>query len=202
LIRVRIQSAKRLYGRRLLCAYLSHGDLGHVEILSAGGTAGEAPEHGKLANVREGVCDGSLEEAINRGMERLWRGKIIVECLESSEEPLRFSDPGKRPGSMPAFTSLHRTQSPVEEISHVSKDLGGLTPGGIEFREGVGGTVDGAGGPVSKTGYGVAQEFAFRVHAPVLYRSPATSEKIFTFIESGSVGAVTLDLSPRFAEDF
>lgn len=48
--------------RGLVGTYLAGGDLGLVEVFPFDGVAGEAAEHGYLADMRERVGDGALEK--------------------------------------------------------------------------------------------------------------------------------------------
>ena len=54
-----------LYGFGLDGVDLADVDGGDVEVFSASGEAGEAAEHGELADVGEGVGDGALHEAFD-----------------------------------------------------------------------------------------------------------------------------------------
>ena len=65
---------------------------------------------------------------------------------------------------MPAFISLHRAQRPVEEVTHVGKDLDWLAAAAAEVRKALGSAIDGACGTIREAGNRVAKKFAFLVH--------------------------------------
>lgn len=73
---------------------------------------------------------------------------------------------------MPALASLHRTERPVEEVTHVGEDLNGLTTTSIEGREAVRSAFESPGGAVGEGGNGVADKFAIVSHTEKLYRNP------------------------------
>jgi len=59
------QKLKGLYGFGLDGVDLADGDSGDVEVFATCGRAGEAAEHGELADVSERVGDGALHEPLN-----------------------------------------------------------------------------------------------------------------------------------------
>lgn len=112
----------------------------------------------------ERIGDGPLEERLGGSMERSVRGKVIVKCFQRSEEAGLFFRPGERRGIVPAFPSLDRAESPIEQITHVGEDLNGLTAAAIEGGEPVRGTIEGAGSAVGKAGDSMAENGTFFVH--------------------------------------
>lgn len=58
-----------LDGRWLVSAYLASGYVGDVVVFAVDGAAGEATEHGELADVAECVGDGTLHEALDGGFD-------------------------------------------------------------------------------------------------------------------------------------
>src|SRR6266567_1484626 len=87
--------------------------------------AGEAAEHGDLADVIEGVGDGALEEAFDGLMERLAGGEIIVELFYGGKEALDFGVPRQWCGVMPGLLALGDGKRPLKEIAHMSENLSG-----------------------------------------------------------------------------
>jgi hypothetical protein len=156
--------AERLHCIRLMSAYLARRHFGHEEIFTAGRCTSYAAHHRNLANMREGVGDGALEEWLGGSVHRLVRCEVVVEGLESSEEACFFFGPSERGRVVPALASLHRAQRPVKQVAHMRKDFDRLASATIKSGEAVGRAIQGAGGAVSKSGDGVSKEFALLVH--------------------------------------
>ena len=66
---------------------------------------------------------------------------------------------------MPAFSSLHSAQRPVEEVAHVSEDFGWLATAAIEASETVWSAFESPGGAIGHGRESVTEEIAFFVHA-------------------------------------
>lgn len=150
---------------RLRGAHLAHGDRGNVVVFSADGSAGQAAQHGELANMREGVGDGALEEAIDGRVEFGTRREVGIEGAKRGEKPLLFGGPRKRLGVVPGGTSLHHGNRPVEEVAHMRQDLDGAAARTVEIGEALRGVFKSPRGAVSKGSDGMAEQFAFFVHA-------------------------------------
>ncbi len=101
------------------------GDVGFEIVLAKDGRASETPEHGDLADMIQRVGDRTLEEAFGGTVERLGRGQVIVEFLQSGEEALDFSVPGKRRGVVPGLLALRDGERPIEKVAQMGEDLRG-----------------------------------------------------------------------------
>ena len=101
------------------------GDVGFEIIFALDWGAGQAAEHGELANVREGVGNGALQEAFDGSVERLGGGQIIVEFFQGGEEAIDFGVPGEWRGVVPGLLALGDGKRPVEKVAHVREDLRG-----------------------------------------------------------------------------
>jgi len=80
----------------------------------------------------ERVGDGALEERFGGGVKRSVRSEVAIQGLKSGEEARLFFRPRQWSGVVPALSSLHRAERPVEEVTHVGKDLKGLATAPIE----------------------------------------------------------------------
>lgn len=148
----------------MVLANPADGDFSDVEIFSSRGAAGEAAEHGQLADVGEGVGDGALEEALDGGVERSVGGQVGIEGLEGGEEALLLLRPGERLGVVPGLRAYGDGKRPVKKVAHVGQDLGGKTAGAGETGKVLGRVLEGTGSAVGERCNGVAQELAFFVH--------------------------------------
>src|SRR6266705_4021031 len=101
------------------------GDVGFEIVFTLNGRAAEAAEHGDLADVIEGVGDGTLEEAFDGLVERLGGGEIIVELFYGGKEALDFGVPRQWCRVMPGLLALGDGKRPLKEIAHVSENLRG-----------------------------------------------------------------------------
>ena len=101
----------------------ANGDFRFVIVFALDGSAGEAPEHGNLADVGERVSDRALEKAFRGNMQHLAGGKIVVELFDGGEETLHFCRPRQGRGVVPGLVARSDGQSPVEEVAHMGKDL-------------------------------------------------------------------------------
>lgn len=68
-------------GGGLLRAHASGGDGGFVIVFTFDRASREAAEHSELADVRERVGDGTLQEAFDGSLQRLRGGQEVVELL-------------------------------------------------------------------------------------------------------------------------
>ena len=114
--------------------------------------------------MRERVSDWSLKERFGAGVEWRIRGEVGIEGLECREEAGFFLWKRQRSGVVPAFTSLHGAESPVEEVSHVGENLDGLTAATVECSEGVRCVIESTGGAIGNCGKSMAKEFSVVVH--------------------------------------
>jgi len=114
---------------------LADGDGGDVEVFSTGWRAGEAAEHGELADVGEGVSDGALHEALDGRLDGRGRGEVGVEGGESGEETLLLLRPGEELRVVPGGVSLGHGERPVKEVAHVGEDLHWAAAGTVEVGE-------------------------------------------------------------------
>lgn len=156
---------------------LPGGYVGYVVVLAVNLAATQAAHHGELAGVGEGICDRALEERFGGGLKRSTGGEVVVEGTERREEAGLLLGPPERGGVVPALASLHRAECPVEEVAHVGEDLDGLAAATIEGGEAVGSAFECTAGAIGKGGEGVAQEFAFLVHAANIAQSQAGDGK-------------------------
>jgi hypothetical protein len=150
------------FGGGLVLANTAGGDVRLVKIFALDGSAGKAAKHGELADVVEGIGDGTLKEAFGGSVEPLAAGQVIVKILQSLEVAIDFLRPGERFGAVPGLIALGHVQSPVKKIAQVGEDLGGGASGfsGTEISKGVGRVAEGLATPISNRGQAVAQEVA------------------------------------------
>src|SRR5215472_4938625 len=87
-----------LDGRGLVGAHVSSGNGCGEKVLATGRRAGEAALHGKLADMGEGVGDGSLEERFGGCVQWGVGDEVVVECLQCGEEASSFLGPRERGG--------------------------------------------------------------------------------------------------------
>jgi hypothetical protein len=151
-------------GRGLSCAHLAGLDIRGEEILSVGGAAGEAAQHGQLAHVGECIGHGALEDPLSRGAQRRIGGQKGVQSLERLEEAALLLGPGSWLRGLPALLPNGRAQSPVEEVAHVSQNLHGQAAGSGKTCKVIGGALQSTGSSVGNSGQRVAQHFAFLIH--------------------------------------
>src|SRR5260370_22893597 len=110
--------------RRGLLYRDTHNHNSRFEILfSLDGTAGEAPEHGDLSDVSEGVGNGALKKFFDGSLRRFTGSEKVVELLERSEEAVRFLLPGKRLGIAPGHFPLRHRERPTQRISAGSQTV-------------------------------------------------------------------------------
>jgi len=105
-----------------------NNNIGFKKVLSLQRRFGEPPQHGDLPDVRQHIGDGSLEELIERSLERSATGKKIVKLAEDGEEPLDILIPRLRSRFMPYMLLFGHDQSPVEHIANVSQNLARRAP--------------------------------------------------------------------------
>ncbi len=65
----------------LVLADLAAANFRFVVVLALHGRAGDTPQHGELADVREGIGDGALEKFFGCFVQRLAAGQKIVKRL-------------------------------------------------------------------------------------------------------------------------
>ena len=146
----------------------AYSDGGNVVIFAADGRAGEAAEHGELADVGESVGDGALEKAIKRRIEgridRVIGSQILIEGAEGGEKSLLLFGPCEGLGIVPGGSSLHHGERPVEQIAHVGDDLNGVAAGAVKVGEGLRGIFKSSRSAVSESGQSVTEQVALFVH--------------------------------------
>lgn len=113
----------------LIRADAARGDFCLVVVLSFDRSAREAAQHGELSDVVEGIGNRSLEEFFGRLAERLGRGEVVVELLESPMKAGDFGIPSERLGIMPNLLAARDGKTPVEEVADVRQDLRGCASG-------------------------------------------------------------------------
>ena len=90
---------------------------------------------------------------------------------------------------MPSLASLHRTERPVEEISHVGEDFDGLATATIELGEAFWCAVESVGSTVGESGNGMAKQLSFVIHRGKYIagreRKKTESEKEFHAVSVG-----------------
>lgn len=150
---------------RLFLANAAGDDIGFEIVLAEDGRAGEAAEHGNLADVREGVGDRALEEASQSAIKWLSRSKTVVEFFYGAVEAVDFGVPRERHGVVPGLLALRDGESPIEQIAHVGEDLrrSARLVADVEAGEVVGRAAEGFAGTVGDSGDGVAEELAVGV---------------------------------------
>ena len=114
--------------------------------------------------MRKRISDRSLKERLRGYLEWLAGGEVVVEGFQGSEKADFFIRPRARWGIVPALTSLHRAERPIEQITHVGEDLNGLATAAFEGEKTIGSMVKSARGAIGDSGNSVAKEFAFVVH--------------------------------------
>src|SRR5205814_5644927 len=112
-------------GRSLFQADAAGDDVRPEVAFAANGRAGEAPEHGDLADVRERVRDGALEELLDRRFERGIRGEVSVKGLEGSKESANSFLPTKGWTVVPFFLAASDGKRPIHQVCQVREDLPG-----------------------------------------------------------------------------
>src|SRR5258708_3956192 len=124
--------------RGLLCRDTPNRNFRFEIIFSLDGTAGEAPEHGDLSDVSEGVRNGALKKFFDGSLRRFTGSKKVVELLERGEETVRFRLPGKRLGIAPGHFALRHGKSPTQQIAEVSENFRGRAGAIANFEAGEG----------------------------------------------------------------
>src|SRR6266568_1372037 len=143
----------------------ARGDVRFEIVFTFDRGAGEAAEHGDLADVIEGVGDGALEEAFNRLVERLAGGEITVEVFYGGKEALDFGVPWQWCGVMPGLLALGDGKRPLKEIAHVSENLRGRARliADVEAGEMIGSAAQGFATAVGNGGDSVTEELTGRI---------------------------------------
>jgi len=149
-------------GLGLVLSDVAGGDIGLKIVFTLDGIAGHAAKHGELADMVQGVGDGTLEEFFGGGVERVVTGEISVEAAEGGKEALSFVVPGQGLGAMPNAFTLGHGERPIEKVADVGEDLQGRAGGfgGTEIGEGLGGVVEDLSAAIGDGGEAVAQEVA------------------------------------------
>ena len=101
-------------GCGLFGADAAAGDFGFEIVFAFDGGAREAPKHGDLTDVIEGIGDRCLEEALDGSVKRFIRREVIVECFEGGEEAIEFRVPGERSGIVPGLLALSDGKRPIK----------------------------------------------------------------------------------------
>src|SRR5213592_2104707 len=82
--------------RRLLAADAARHDLRARIVLTSDLGAGQPAQHGELTDMRQGVRDGALKEALGRDGERRVGRQKVVERLQRAKEALDLTVPLER----------------------------------------------------------------------------------------------------------
>ena len=171
-------------GLGLVWAQAAGGDIGLEIVFTLDGSACHAAEHGELADVVEGVGDGTLKEFFGGGVEGFGTGEIVVELLEGSEKAVDFVLPAQGVGIVPCGLALGHGERPIEQITEVSEDLRGCARGfrGAEIGEGVWCAVEDFCTAIGDGGEAVTQEIASagvrRSHSGVNLAASVREEKM------------------------
>ena len=99
------------------------GDVGAHVIFGADRDSGHAVQQGDLAQVREGIGYGPLEELFFGAAERNVRGEAGVEGRKRGEEALHFLWPRERFRIVPGLFAAREAQAPIHQIAHMGEDL-------------------------------------------------------------------------------
>ena len=152
-------------GRWLVFAHAAFGDFGYDQVLAAGGDAGDAAEDGDLADVGQGVGDGTLENFLGGELQRRVGGEEVVEGFQGCEEAGFTLVPGKDRGFLPFGRALRLGERPIEKIAEVGEKLRRRAAGigGAEAREVFGGAAHGLAAAIGNRGERVAQHVAVGV---------------------------------------
>src|SRR2546429_2452590 len=123
--------------RGLLRADTACDDIGDEVVFAADGRARQAATRGDLADLRQRVGDGTLEELFCRSHERSAGGQVGVEGRERGEEALDPRVPRDRRGVVPGPVSPGHGQCPLEQVAEMRQEFP-RSPGGLgetEFRK-------------------------------------------------------------------
>jgi hypothetical protein len=112
-------------GSGLVEADAAGGDVRLEIVFAFDGAAGEAAEHGDLADVVERVGDGALEKAFGWRVERFGGCQVIVDFFHRRKKAIDFGIPGQRCRVMPNLLALRDRDRPIEKIAQVREDLRG-----------------------------------------------------------------------------
>src|ERR1700733_1585429 len=100
-----------------------NSDIGPKEVLALQRSIGEAPEHGNLPDVRQGVGDGPLEQPVERSLKRSATCHEVIERAQDVEEALDIQVPRLRKRFVPHVLVLGHDEAPIEHIADMSKNL-------------------------------------------------------------------------------
>ena len=152
-------------GRWLVFAYTAFGDFGYDQVLAADGDAGDASEHGDLADVGQGVGDGALEDFLGGELDGGVGGEEVVKRFQGGEEAGLAFVPGEDRGFLPFGRTLRLRERPIEKIAEVGEKFrgGAAGVGGAETREFFGGAAHGLAAAIGHRGERVAQHVAIGV---------------------------------------
>ena len=146
----------------MLEADAAGGDFGLEIILALHRGAGQAPEHGDLADVSERVGDGGLQKSFCGRMQRLAGSEVVVEFFQGGKEAFNFVAPRQRCGIVPCLLALGDGEPPIKQIAHVREDLRGRTRFVADMKapEMVGSAAEGFATTVSNGGDGMTKQLA------------------------------------------
>jgi hypothetical protein len=94
-------------------------------ILSANWRARNPPQHRYLADMRQCIGNGRLEQHFGRSAERRTRREIFIECREGREKSCNVIIPFAGIRCIPRFLALRDGERPIEKIANVAKYLFG-----------------------------------------------------------------------------
>ena len=124
----------------LFRAHSAYGDFRPEVILTPHRAAGQAAQHGNLADVREGISDRALKQPFHGTGEWRFGSKTLVKSFQRGKEASRSLLPGERRGIVPSLFALGKGKRPVEQVADVGQDLGGRASGlaGAKFGKSAG----------------------------------------------------------------
>src|SRR6266849_5460738 len=94
-------------------------------VFALDGGAGEAAEHGELADVGQSVGDRALKKLLGSFVEFGFADEKVVEALERFKKTSAFGGPRERRGIAPDLFTLRDGECPVEEVADVGENFAG-----------------------------------------------------------------------------
>ena len=90
----------------LLRANSAYGDFRPEVILAPHRAAGQAAQHGNLADVSEGISDRALKQTFHGASEWRLGSKTLVKSFQRGKEASRSLFPGERRGIVPSLFAM------------------------------------------------------------------------------------------------
>src|SRR4029450_1006482 len=103
-----------LLRRRLVGADAASGDVGHVIVLAAHGSSGDAAKQCDLPDVPERIGDRALEELLLGTGDRTGPPQTLVEAFERVMEARALLFPRKRLRVLPDLLAARMREGPIE----------------------------------------------------------------------------------------